>query len=178
MESNELSIERLNMKLLSCVTQYDRRLSRGKYYNHYALGSYFEVVENIVGDVKNGKDLVLAIQERSLDRLRSALLRAIETPPLGVKLGTIFVASWGYEQTNVDFYQVVTVVGPWTIEVRQVSGIRTEKPLAMTGTVVPTVGSFIGAPERKRLSADCQFKDGCAHAVLWDGSPMRWSSYA
>lgn len=28
-----------------------------------------------------------------------------------IELGTIFVSSWGYEQTNVDYYQVIAVSG-------------------------------------------------------------------
>lgn len=38
----------------------------------------------------------------------------------GVKVGDIFEASWGYEQTNVDFFQVVALVGASSVRVRQV----------------------------------------------------------
>lgn len=37
----------------------------------------------------------------------------------GVMVGDWFVASWGYEQTNVDFFQVVELVGASSIRVRQ-----------------------------------------------------------
>ena len=39
----------------------------------------------------------------------------------GVKVGDLFSASWGYEQTNVDFFQVVALVGESSIRVRQVN---------------------------------------------------------
>ena len=38
----------------------------------------------------------------------------------GVKVGDLFEASWGYEQTNVDFFQVVALVGKESVRVRQV----------------------------------------------------------
>ena len=38
----------------------------------------------------------------------------------GVKVGDIFAASWGYDQTNVDFFQVVALVGESSVRVREV----------------------------------------------------------
>lgn len=37
-----------------------------------------------------------------------------------VKVGDVFSASWGYEQTNVDFFQVVALVGKHSVRVRHV----------------------------------------------------------
>ena len=39
----------------------------------------------------------------------------------GVSVGDVFICSWGYEQTNVDFYQVVSLVGESSVRVRQVA---------------------------------------------------------
>lgn len=38
----------------------------------------------------------------------------------GVKVGDFFSASWGYEQTNVDFFQVIALVGETSVRVREV----------------------------------------------------------
>lgn len=38
----------------------------------------------------------------------------------GVQVGDIFEATWGYDQTNVDFFQVVELVGALSVRVRQV----------------------------------------------------------
>ncbi len=38
----------------------------------------------------------------------------------GVKVGDLFSASWGYDQTNVDFFQVVALVGETSVRVREV----------------------------------------------------------
>lgn len=39
----------------------------------------------------------------------------------GVKVGDIFSSSWGYEQTNVDFFQVIALVGETSVRVREVT---------------------------------------------------------
>lgn len=39
----------------------------------------------------------------------------------GVKVGDVFHASWGYDQTNNDFFQVVELVGETSVRVREVS---------------------------------------------------------
>lgn len=40
----------------------------------------------------------------------------------GVRVGDIYVVSWGYEQTNVDFYEVVALKGKKTAVVREIAG--------------------------------------------------------
>lgn len=39
----------------------------------------------------------------------------------GVQVGDLFYASWGYDQTNVDFFQVVELVGASSVRVREVN---------------------------------------------------------
>ena len=39
----------------------------------------------------------------------------------GVKVGDLFYISWGYEQTNVDFFQVIELKGEASVIVRQVN---------------------------------------------------------
>lgn len=38
----------------------------------------------------------------------------------GVKVGDLFSASWGYDQTNNDFFQVIELVGESSVRVREV----------------------------------------------------------
>lgn len=42
------------------------------------------------------------------------------TNKYGVKVGDIFHSSWGYEQTNNDYFQVVALVGTSSVRVREV----------------------------------------------------------
>lgn len=57
-----------------------------------------------------------------------------------VAVGDIFVASWGYDQTNVDAYQVVATTR-CTVKVRQI-GMESESTGAMTAQVRPVRDSF------------------------------------
>jgi len=38
----------------------------------------------------------------------------------GVSVGDIFKASWGYDQTNINFFQVIALVGKCSVRVREV----------------------------------------------------------
>ena len=46
--------------------------------------------------------------------------KAASANQFGVKVGDIFSASWGYEQTNVNFFQVIALVGKASVRVREV----------------------------------------------------------
>lgn len=60
------------------------------------------------------------------DTIRKAIEQAedkepeVEKPANGVQVGDLFVCSWGYEQTNVDFVQVVALCGKSSVRVRPV----------------------------------------------------------
>ena len=65
----------------------------------------------------------------------------------GVKVGDIFCASWGYEQTNNDFFQVVALVGKQSVRVREVhleiinrdpiSGMSEDRVYKITNEILP-----------------------------------------
>ena len=65
----------------------------------------------------------------------------------GVKVGDIFEASWGYDQTNVDFFQVVALCGEQSVRVRgvqprlieedAVSGMSSDRTYAITNEILP-----------------------------------------
>lgn len=60
------------------------------------------------------------------DTIRKAIEQAEDKEPEaeksanGVQVGDLFVCSWGYEQTNVDFVQVVALCGKSSVRVRPV----------------------------------------------------------
>ena len=47
--------------------------------------------------------------------------KAAVAPDHGVKVGDLFYSSWGYEQTNVNFFQVIALVGKASVRIREVS---------------------------------------------------------
>lgn len=78
--------------------------------------------------------------------------KAERAAAVSVAVGDVFEASWGYDQTNIDYYEVTRVVGPKTVEVRPIAAVAWET-LHMQGRCVPSPGQFIGAPMRKRVRA-------------------------
>ena len=58
-----------------------------------------------------------------------------------VSVGDVFVSSWGYEQTNVNFYQVISVHGKKTVTVQEVraSVLLTR---SMSGYKTPLLNDF------------------------------------
>lgn len=58
-----------------------------------------------------------------------------------VKVGDIFRSSWGYDQTNIDFYQVVALVGSKMAEVREICQ-HSEETEFMQGKCVPAIGEW------------------------------------
>jgi hypothetical protein len=72
-----------------------------------------------------------------------------------LKVGDVLKASWGYDQTNIDYYEVTAVVSGHTVEVQEIGSISRETGW-LQGDCVPSPGRFIGAPERKRvLEGNC-----------------------
>ena len=100
---------------------------------------------------------------------------AIENGAVGI--GSIFSFSWGYDQTNVDFFEVVAAKGS-TVTVREI-GQRRERTSGDCGKCVPTKGQFKGEPMQKRLGANrngVSIKiESYGYCKLWDGTPQYFS---
>jgi hypothetical protein len=85
------------------------------------------------------------------------------------KVGDIFDTSWGYDQTNVDFYQVIEVKGKMLV-VREISKI-TDHEERGADYVVAAKNSFIGPPIRVLPSSSGGIKIEDHYGSLWDGKP-------
>jgi hypothetical protein len=87
-----------------------------------------------------------------------------------LKVGDILYSSWGYDQTNIDFYQVVEV-GDKTVKIRKV-----QQKVVSEGrgseSVVASPDHFVGPAMVKRVSqGDCVRIESYASACKWDGHP-------
>ena len=71
------------------------------------------------------------------------------TEAKGVKVGDVFAMSWGYDQTNVDFFQVVEIVGSSSVRV-----------VAVYPEVVATDGITWGSEDRTfRITSEPMRRD-------------------
>ena len=67
----------------------------------------------------------------------------------------VLVASWGYEQTNIDYYQVVKLVGKASVSIRPIAKNKMANPdNNMVGTCLPIPDQFIGEALTKRVVFD------------------------
>lgn len=66
-----------------------------------------------------------------------------------LEVGTIFNTNWGYEQTNIEFYQVVSKKGSFC-ELQEIRSLSKEKGY-MQYEVAPSVNSFCGQKIRRKI---------------------------
>lgn len=95
----------------------------------------------------------------------------------GLQLGHVLVASWGYDQTNVNFYQVTRLVSSKMVELHPIGSMDGKAMSSMSGTVLPVIDAFTGEPMRKRARDGGVRIDSSRYARVWDGKPVYSSSY-
>lgn len=142
------------------VAKCDRVAPRARlgYKNefHYKFGS----VERMYEYVSNFIAKELEYRERREQEKARKKVEAV-AKAANVKVGDIFVDSWGYEQTNVDFYQVVAKPSAKTVIVREIA-CRTEEGSrqshGMADSVFPVRDAFIGEEMKKRIDSYGGFK--------------------
>jgi hypothetical protein len=100
--------------------------------------------------------------------------------PHTIKVGDIMYTSWGYEQTNVDWYQVTKLIGSRMVELRKIYGSSTPDNLPDRGTTVPIKDAFIDGvkPIRKLVTNNSVNIASYARAWAWDGKSKYYSTYA
>lgn len=120
---------------------------------------------------------------------RRQVEREARNAPHNLKVRDVLVSSWGHEQTNVDFYEVVRLVGKSSVELREIrADKKSDGPQTMTGTSLPLVGQYQGEAFRKKADGRGYVKlssfNGAAplSCTELEGvriySPSRWSAYA
>lgn len=100
-----------------------------------------------------GKELIrrMAIQAYHEER-KAEKKKALENNPFQV--GQIVYDSWGYEQTNIDFYQVIEVKNK-SVVIQPIQGkmVPSQGYSSMAGLTAPVKDSFCGEPIRKNVNA-------------------------
>lgn len=96
-----------------------------------------------------------------------------------LKTGDILYSSWGYDQTNIDYYEVVRVKSKKTVVLRQLNKTTTETGF-MSGETLPNRGKYLGKALVKRVSEGNKVKieKYCGTASVWDGKAKSCSWYA
>jgi len=137
-EDAELGIE-VFADAARCVAMgYSGRRNRNDFNYRFAnverMNAY--IAEYVAG-IRAARERVAQRRAERIEANRNAV----------VNVGDIFRASWGYDQTNIDYYQVVSVRSQM-MEVREI-GCNSEEDLPMQGSCVPAPNRFIGERVRR-----------------------------
>ncbi|MCT2410011.1 hypothetical protein NZD88_20845 [Chryseobacterium antibioticum] len=93
-----------------------------------------------------------------------------------ISVGTILYSSWGYEQTNINFYIVLNRKN--TVVTIQEIGKHKEFEGRDYGTCTPNINNKIGEPFQKRITKHASIKiNEVEDASKYDGSKIHWSSW-
>lgn len=100
-----------------------------------------------------------------------AARKAERCKPHDYKPGDILASSWGYDQTNVDFYEVIEVTER-TIVVRQVAQECVEGSGGPSEKVVPVPAKYVGEPVKKVVNnGGVKMASWGRYASKWNGTP-------
>lgn len=98
-----------------------------------------------------------------------------------ITAGAIFSSSWGYDQTNIDYYQVTRATAK-TVWLRPIAQTTAEVTGSMSETVQPVPDDFTGDEFRRKVKPYGPEPfiniNECAIARLWNGAAQHQSHWA
>lgn len=150
-----------------------------KYVHHYSYRIYKPEVRAEKMDAFVAKFIEEQTARQIEKENKVAALKAARTNFKNpFTLGQVLYRSWGYEQTNINFFEVVEVKAK-SIVVREISQERKETGWCQ-GTCMPITGSFEGDPVTKivqvRVHNDIP-NYSVSDLSVWNVQPKHWSSY-
>jgi len=92
--------------------------------------------------------------------------------------GALLYTSWGYEQTNIDFFQIVERVSDSFVLIQEIAG-KWENEGWSRDKGMPDAGNFTGKPMRKKIQSYGIKIDECRTAYFCqEGKAYHSTSYA
>ncbi|HAW57582.1 MAG TPA: hypothetical protein DCX03_00985 [Bacteroidales bacterium] len=144
--------------------------SRTKKPKRYFYNDYEHFSKTKTRFFENREKIEIAKKKhRDEEKIRKSELKVL------IKIGTILVDSWGYEQTNVDAYQVISVKGV-RVTVRKISTKVVKETGFMSENVEPVKDDFTSEPFEKRIGVrGVSFGHGSSD--IWDEKRSYHSSH-
>lgn len=93
----------------------------------------------------------------------------------GINPGDIFVCSWGYEQSNISFYQIIDVKGNNVVLIELAQNKQYHH--YDTGLTTPVKDTFIGDLIELTIDDNGLMLNFYRPLSPWEGKPRCWSSY-
>jgi len=111
-------------------------------------------------------------------------LLGIEKIDVEINKGDILECSWGYDQTNIDFYYVIKKAGSYITFIPMSNKIVEYNNNDMTGKVIPNEPNYNAKPLRRKIQKSSISNslwvkiNSYSSASKWNGKPQYFSSYA
>jgi len=95
-----------------------------------------------------------------------------------LKPGDILYSSWGYDQTNIDFYQVTQKVGKKSVKIRPIRSTVDHHDGCQSNYMIPEKNGFTGGEMLKRVTDGYNgghwiTLNSFSGASDWNGKPIR-----
>ena len=87
------------------------------------------------------------------------------------EVGKILYSLWGYDQTNIDFYQIVKKTKSMIV-IHKIGKEYLDTKYASEDLVMPVKDYFIGKEMKKKVGPYGVTLNTYANATLWDGQPQ------
>jgi hypothetical protein len=120
--------------------------------------------------------------QRETARMKAERRQAQKEFRTSLQVGDVLYTSWGYDQTNIEWFQVLEVKPSGkTVVIREICGESIEDVGWMCGYTMPLKNRFMkgSKPMTKRVRiGDAITVDSVRDAYKWDGTRKYWSSYA
>ena len=128
----------LSEKGLPVARGYTGRSTKAKFFYRFANeASRDDYVNNFMDSEK----------AKALSKPKKATAERV------LEVGDVLRSSWGYDQTNVDYYLVTALVGASSVTIVEI-GSKAVTRGNMCGTCVPDTSKIIGEPMTKRAMGD------------------------
>lgn len=153
-----------------CVVYYIGKRTKGPSYRFKNEAERAAHIEKIINNVQANAE-------------QAAARRAERNKPHNMEEGLILYTSWGYDQTNVEYYEVIDVPSPCYVVLQQIGAplARGEESF-MSGSSVPNPDNKIGEPIRRKVDMSGSRPSvkicNVVTAWIWDGKEKRSSWYA
>lgn len=183
----EIHVMELNNSRFNFAVQLRQLTPKAKYMPYKSIFNYgYQSYEEAIKKANDHKEkMVNRIENRKAEKIKRVEENKVDAKDF-YKIGDIVVNTWGYEQTNVEFYQVISITAR-TIKVRRICGTQVEDSYEKHGMaceVVPIKDEFYEAKHEKyeyqlRVGKDGNLSnpESYYHFHKWSGRPQYKSWY-
>ena len=144
---------------------------RTKYDKYYGFKTKEARDDYVIKYFTDQENLALSKKKWAADKKAQA-----EENQKSYQVGDILVSSWGYDQTNIDYYQVIERTAKMAT-IQKIGKERLDSGYPSEDKVMPVKDAFVGKPKKKKVGTYGITISSFQTASLWDGKPDYQTAY-